>query len=268
MPSWMTSAPRRAMWFMTRPIAFSLPGIDARREHHRVVRPELDVPVVVDRDARQRRHRLALRAGRQAQHVLRGVVRHVGVANLHAGGNAQVAEPLGDLASSRSCRGRRTPPCGRTAPPDPRGSASGRCSTRTPRRRAGPCALVKISSKASTTSVSEPVKPRRSTFVLSAKSASTPCGAELGEAVQVEVLAVERRLVDLEVAGVHDDADRRVDGQRHAVGHAVRDADELDRRTARRSRARAAAPRRSASRRSRPCSSSFGSTSASVSGVP
>ena len=29
-------------------------------------------------------------------------------------------------------------------------------------------------------------------------------GAELGEAVQVEVLAVDRRLVDLEVAGVHD----------------------------------------------------------------
>ena len=53
--------------------------------------------------------------------------------------------------------------------------------------------------------------------------------AELGEAVQVEVLAVDRRLIDLEVAGVDDDADRRRDGQRHAVGHAVRDADELDR---------------------------------------
>ena len=57
--------------------------------------------------------------------------------------------------------------------------------------------------------------------------------AELGEAVHVEVLAVDRRLVDLEVAGVDDDAGRRVDRQRHAVGHAVRDADELDRRTAR-----------------------------------
>ena len=32
-------------------------------------------------------------------------------------------------------------------------------------------------------------------------------GAELGEAVQVEVLAVDRRLVDLEVAGVDDHAD-------------------------------------------------------------
>ena len=52
--------------------------------------------------------------------------------------------------------------------------------------------------------------------------------AELREAVQVEVLAVDRRLIDLEVARVDDRADRRRDGQRHAVGHAVRDADELD----------------------------------------
>ena len=37
-----------------------------------------------------------------------------------------------------------------------------------------PVALVKISSNASTTSSSDPVKPRRSMFVLSAKSASTP----------------------------------------------------------------------------------------------
>ena len=59
------------------------------------------------------------------------------------------------------------------------------------------------------TSISGPVKPGRSTLVLSAKSASTPLAPELREAVQVEVLAVDRRLVDLEVAGVDDRADRR-----------------------------------------------------------
>ena len=91
-----------------------------------------------------------------------------------------------------------------------------------------PGALVKISSKASTTSRSEPVKPRRSMFVLSANSASTPFAAELREPVHVEMLAVERRLVDLEVAGVDDDAGRRMDGERDAVGDAVRDADEFD----------------------------------------
>ena len=46
--------------------------------------------------------------------------------------------------------------------------------------------------------------------------------------MEVELLAVDRRLIDLEVAGVQDDADRRVNRQRDAVGHAVRDANELD----------------------------------------
>jgi hypothetical protein len=52
--------------------------------------------------------------------------------------------------------------------------------------------------------------------------------AELGEAMEVEELSVERRLVDLEVAGVDEDAERRVDGEPDAVRHAVRDAQELD----------------------------------------
>ena len=56
--------------------------------------------------------------------------------------------------------------------------------------------------------------------------------AQLREAMQVEVLAVDRRLIDLEVAGVDDRAGRRGDGERHAVGHAVRDANELDRQRA------------------------------------
>ena len=109
-----------------------------------------------------------------------------------------------------------------------------------------PVALVKISSNASTTSSSDPVKPRRSMFVLSANSASTPCEPSSREAVDVEVLAVDRRLIDLEVAGVDDDADRRVDRQRHAVRHAVRDADELDRERADRHAVARAAPARAA----------------------
>src|ERR687888_76392 len=68
-----------------------------------------------------------------------------------------------------------------------------------------PVALVKISSNASMTSRSE-----------------------LREAVDVEVFAVDWRLIDLEIAGVDDDADRRADRERDAVGHAVRDADEFD----------------------------------------
>src|SRR4029453_1115424 len=46
--------------------------------------------------------------------------------------------------------------------------------------------------------------------------------------MQIERVAVERRLVDLEVAGVQDRANRRVDRQRQAIRHAVRDAEKLD----------------------------------------
>ena len=91
-----------------------------------------------------------------------------------------------------------------------------------------PVVLVKISSNASTTSSSEPVKPRRSMFVLSANSASTPAEPSSAKRWTSKCCAVDRRLIDLEVAGVEHDAGRRVDGQRHAVGHAVGDADELD----------------------------------------
>ena len=42
------------------------------------------------------------------------------------------------------------------------------------------------------------------------------------------MLAVDRRLVDLEVARVDDDAGRRVNRQRDAIGDAVRHADEFD----------------------------------------
>ena len=41
------------------------------------------------------------------------------------------------------------------------------------------------------------------------------------------MLPVDRRLIDLEIARVHDDARRRVNRQRQTVGHAVRDTQEL-----------------------------------------
>ena len=170
-----TSAPRRAMWLIVRAIAFSLPGNRARREDDRVVGPELDEAVVVDGDARERRLRLALRAGRDAEHVLRRVVRHVGVADLHARRARAGSRAAARSRCSARCCGRRTPPCARTAPPGRRAPACGRCSRRTSRRRACRAVLVKSSSNASMTSISGPVKPLRSMFVLSANSASTPC---------------------------------------------------------------------------------------------
>ena len=103
----------------------------AGREHDRVVGPELDEPVVVDRDAGERRHRLALRSGREAQHVLRRVV-----ARRPSRESARRRESAGSRAAGRSrssgsCRARETPPCDRTARRGRRESASGRCSTQT-----------------------------------------------------------------------------------------------------------------------------------------
>jgi hypothetical protein len=46
--------------------------------------------------------------------------------------------------------------------------------------------------------------------------------------VQVEQLVVGGGGIDLEIAGVDDDAERRGDGQRHGADDGVRDVDELD----------------------------------------
>ncbi len=80
-----------------------------------------------------------------------------------------------------------------------------------------PSALVKISSNASMTSTSEPVKPAPIDVGAVGEQHQHAGGAELREPVEIDVLAVERRLIDLEVAGVDHHAVRRLDRQRHAV---------------------------------------------------
>ena len=85
-----------------------------------------------------------------------GIAADVAVADLHAGRDPQVAEPLRDLRVLDHAAADERHLADRTAPPGRRGSASGRCSTRTSRRRSCRVALVKISSKASMTSSSEP----------------------------------------------------------------------------------------------------------------
>ena len=110
-----------------------------------------------------------------------------------------------------------------------------------------PVALVKISSNASTTSRSEPVKPRRSMFVLSANSASTPSRPSSAKRWTSKCSPSSGVWSILKSPVWTIDADRRVNRQRDAVRHAVRDADELDRRTGRpstRSRGRTARRRR------------------------
>ena len=52
--------------------------------------------------------------------------------------------------------------------------------------------------------------------------------AVFGEGMQVEQPVVGGRGIDLEIAGVDDHAQRRVDRQRHAIHQAVRDLDGMD----------------------------------------
>ena len=91
--------------------------------------------------------------------------------------------------------------------------------------------------------------------------------AEFGEGVEVEGVAVGRGEVDLEVAGVDDDADGRVDGEGDAVDQRVRDADGQDGEGAEGELVPGAISMSSASS-SRRCSSSLPSTRARVNSVP
>ena len=61
-----------------------------------------------------------------------------------------------------------------------------------------------------------------------AEHAHDTLAAELRQTVEVDVLAVEGRLVDLEIARMEERPGWRVQRDRDAVRHAVRDADELD----------------------------------------
>ena len=76
---------------------------------------------------------------------------------------------------------------------------------------------------------SDGVNPGRSAFVESESSSRTPPSrrGDLAEQREVGAAAVDRREVELEVAGVHDRAGGREERGREAVRHRVRDRDEL-----------------------------------------
>ena len=182
-------------------------GNGARREDDGVVGPELHEPVIVDRDPRQGRHRLALRSGRQAQDVLGRVAVDVGVADLHARRDAQIAEPLRNLGVLDHAAAEE-----RHLAIELRGEIDEDLHPVDARRERG--------DDQASRRAREDLLERLDDFALRSGEAAAvdvravgkqreDAGrAELGEAVDVEMLAVDRRLIDLEVAGVDDDADR------------------------------------------------------------
>jgi hypothetical protein len=192
------------MWFITRPIARSLPGI-CRAEKTTV-------------SSRSRGH---------ADDIGGLVVPHVAVANLHPARDAQIAQLLRDLRvalDAAADKGDLALELRREIdhdlhPVDAR--REGRHHDHA--GRAGEDLLEGVddvdlrSGEALTIDVGAV-----------AEQGQHALPAELGEAMEVEQLPVDRRLVDLEVAGVDEHAERRVDGEPDAVRHAVRDAQELD----------------------------------------
>ena len=91
-----------------------------------------------------------------------------------------------------------------------------------------PFAFANTRSSALPTVFSEGPWPGTSAFVESLTSSVTPCFAVVREAGEVGRLRVDRRVIDLEVAGVDDRAGGRRDREAEGVDDRVRDADGLD----------------------------------------
>ena len=201
---------------MTRPMAFSFPGM-ARAESTTVSSgPSLT----------KRWSSIAIRESAAIGSPCDPVARHstscagiavdVGVADLRAGGNPQIPEPLGDLRVLHHAA-----PEERHLAIELRGEVHEDLHPVDARRERG--------HDQPAGGAGEDLLERFDDFALrSGEAAAVDVGAvgkqrqdarraELREPVHVEMLAVDRRLIDLEVARVDDDADRRVNGERDAV---------------------------------------------------
>src|SRR3954447_3043239 len=179
-----------------------VPGDLTRREHDDVLGLELHVAMVVDRNPRQRRLRLALRAGADADHVLTREVAHFAVPDLHAGRDPEVAQALGDLRVLDN-----PAPDERYSPIELRGQIGQDLDPIEARRkhrdhdlpgRAREDLLESVDDIHFRTGEASPVDIRAI-----GQEREYAGRSQLREAVDVDVLAIERRLVNLEVTGMN-----------------------------------------------------------------
>src|ERR1017187_770914 len=200
---------------------------DARAEHHRVAPVHRDVLVVVHGHARQRRHRLALRAGDQHGHLVRRKSHGVLRAQQNVVGNLEQAQRVRDFRDRH-----HAPAHHGHAPPELPREIQNELDAVNRRTEAGHHhALVRAM---------EDLFHARANGALRLGEAG-PVGiggireqqqhaalAVLGQRVQIEHLVVGRRGVHLEIAGVDDHAERRGDGQRHRAHDGMRHVNEFD----------------------------------------
>ena len=197
---------------------------DAAGEDYRVALLNLRVLVIVDGGARQRRHGLALGAADQHADFFRREIFHLAGIDDEAFGDFDVAEIFGDLGGvvhgasdesdfasvlMREFYG-EVDAVDRTGEAGDEEAALGVGENFVELAADGALA----GSVSLALDVGGILKEREHAFF-----------AVFGEGVEIEKLVVGGRGIDLEIAGVDDYAERRVDGERDAIDQAVRDAD-------------------------------------------
>ncbi len=206
---------------------FSLPGNDARTQHHGVASNDVSVLVIVDGGPRERAHRFALRPADENQHVLGGIIVDLPGVDHQAWRNVEVAEILRDLGrlddrasndGNLAAMGLRQVE-GDANAIDRRGETAEEELLLCPREDLVEPGLYRPFARrvSGTIDVGRVLQERQD-----------PALAVFGEGVQIKSLAVGRREIDLEITGMHDYADRSFDRQGDTIHQAVSDPDRLD----------------------------------------
>ena len=246
---------------------FFIAGNDARGEDHGVALVEREQAVIIHGDARERRHGLGLAAADQHHQFFRRERIDVLRAHHQAVGNAQAVHAVRDLDVIDHAAADES-----DFAADGGGDVHDLLDARDRRCEAGDDHFARRRAREFLDARADGPLRRRVAGALDvgavAEQREHAFRAVAREGVQVKRLAVDRRRVHLEIAGVNDDSDRSANGERDAVNRAVRDADELD---FERRRLPACVPGITSRRSvlsSRPCSSRRLCTSASVKRVP
>ena len=197
------------------------------RDDDRVARHDADLAVVAHRHARQCRHRLALAARRDDDHLLHAVVVDLVDVDDRALRRRDVAELQRDVDDVDHAAAEHG---------DVALVADG-CvddlldAVDVRRERRDDDAAARIVESAVKCRTDRALR-RRMALALRIRRIrhehEDTAVAEVGEAAEVRHLAVNRRVVELEVARVHDHADRRLDGESDGIRNRVVDADEAD----------------------------------------
>ncbi len=205
---------------------FFIPRDGTCREHHGVARSHFHVAVIVDADAGQRGVRFALRSCGDAHDLARHTIGHLAVADQDAWRDRQISKTLRDRGIVDHAAADK-----RHLTAEPRGQIHENLHPVDARRERGDDQLAAHIREDFLEGVDHvQIRPREPASIdigAVAEQREYPRAPELGEAMKIEVLAVDGRLIDLEVARVDEGPDRTVNGHRNAVGHAVGHPNEL-----------------------------------------